>query len=149
MKVTQHITRLATAALIAGAVAAPAAHALPAPPDSQPAERVVVEPAPPVVQSVDSGFDWASAAIGAGAARGLILRIGALSPTRARRFARPPRPSFGGRAGEHANPPRSPRPSEPAPPLEPARRAHVATGGQGVGSGWALSTTAPADHVGI
>ena len=78
MKVTNRITRLATAVLIAGAVAAPAAHAVPAAPDSQPADRVVVEPAPaPVVSSVDDGFDWASAAIGAGAAGGLVLLLGA------------------------------------------------------------------------
>jgi hypothetical protein len=77
MKVTQRITRLAGAALIAGALAAPAAHAVPASPDLQPAERVVIEPSPPVVQSIDEGFDWASAAIGAGAAGGLILLIGA------------------------------------------------------------------------
>ena len=39
------------------------------------ARPVVTEPAP-VVPSVDDGFDWASAAIGAGAAGGLILLIG-------------------------------------------------------------------------
>ena len=78
MKVSHRITRLATAGLIAGALAAPAAHAVPAAPDAQPADRVVIEPDPaPVVQSVDDGFDWASAAIGAGAAGGLILLIGA------------------------------------------------------------------------
>jgi hypothetical protein len=77
MKVSQRITRLATAGLIAGALAAPAAHAVPASPDAHPAERVVVRPALPVVQSVDDGFDWASAAIGAGTAGGLLLLIGA------------------------------------------------------------------------
>jgi hypothetical protein len=78
MKVSHRITRLAAAALIAGALGAPAAHAVPSPPDRQPADRVVVEPEPaPVVQSVDNGFDWASAAVGAGAAGGLILLIGA------------------------------------------------------------------------
>ena len=78
MKVSHRIARLATAALLAGALAAPAAYAVPASPDRQPADRVVVEPEPaPVVQSVDDGFDWASAAIGAGAAGGLILLIGA------------------------------------------------------------------------
>jgi hypothetical protein len=77
MKVSHRITRLAAAGLIAGALAAPAAHAVPASPDRQPAKRVVGEPAPPVVQSVDDGFDWASAAIGAGAAGGLVLLIGA------------------------------------------------------------------------
>ena len=78
MKVSHRITRLATAGLIAGALAAPAAHAVPASPDRQPADRVVVESEPaPVVQSVDGGFDWAAAAIGAGAAGGLILLVGA------------------------------------------------------------------------
>jgi hypothetical protein len=74
MKVSQRITRLATAGLIAGALAAPAASARPAPIDTPVPS---VEPAPPVVQSVDDGFDWASAAIGAGTASGLILLIGA------------------------------------------------------------------------
>ena len=37
-------------------------------PDRDPAE-------PPVVQSVDNGFDWASAAIGAGLAGGIVLLI--------------------------------------------------------------------------
>jgi hypothetical protein len=73
----KRITRLAAVALIAVAVAAPTAHAVPAAPDRQPADRVVIDPAPPVVQSVDDGFDWASAAIGAGTAGGLILLIGA------------------------------------------------------------------------
>ena len=77
MKVSHRITRLATAGLIAGALAAPAASARPAGPDT-PGEPVVIEPDPaPVVHSVDDGFDWASAAIGAGTAGGLILLIGA------------------------------------------------------------------------
>ena len=46
-------------------------------PDRQPADRVVIEPEPPVAQSIDDGFDWASAAIGAGTTGGLILLIGA------------------------------------------------------------------------
>jgi len=78
MKVSHRITRLAAAGLIAGALAAPAASARPAGPDTpNTGEPVVIDPAPPVVQSVDDGFDWASAAIGAGAAGGLILLIGA------------------------------------------------------------------------
>jgi hypothetical protein len=78
MRVTQRITRLATAGLIAGALAAPAASARPAGPDTpNTGEPVVIEPAAPVVQSVDDGLDWASAAIGAGAAGSLILLIGA------------------------------------------------------------------------
>ena len=78
MNVSHRITRLATAGLIAAALAAPAASARPAGPDTpNTGEPVVIEPAPPVVQSVDDGFDWASAAIGAGAAGGLVLLIGA------------------------------------------------------------------------
>jgi hypothetical protein len=77
MKVSQRITRLATAGLIAGALAAPAASARPAGPDTpNTGEPVVMEPSAPVVQSVDEGFDWASAAIGAGTAGGLVLLIG-------------------------------------------------------------------------
>jgi hypothetical protein len=79
MKVSHRITRLATAALVAGALAAPAASARPVtdPPIPNGSGPVVIEPAPaPVVPTVDDGFDWASAAIGAGAAGGLILLIG-------------------------------------------------------------------------
>jgi hypothetical protein len=86
MKLSHRITRLATAALIAGALAAPAASARPAPLDSPlppGGEPVVIEPEPaPVVQSVDNGFDWDSAAIGAGA---LVLLIGAGGSTYRRR----------------------------------------------------------------
>jgi hypothetical protein len=67
-------TGAAAAGLAAGALAAPAASARPAAPASR--EPVVIEPAPaPVVQSIDEGFDWASAAIGAGAAGGLVLLV--------------------------------------------------------------------------
>jgi hypothetical protein len=77
MKVSHRITRLVLIGLAVLALAAPAASALPAPADRQPAETVVVEPeSAPVVQSVDTGFDWASAAIGAGFAGGIILLIG-------------------------------------------------------------------------
>ena len=80
MKVSHRIARLATAGLLAVALAAPAASARPAqldypvPPGGEP---VVIEPAPArVVQSVDDGFDWGSAAIGAGAASAIVLLIG-------------------------------------------------------------------------
>jgi len=87
MKVSHRITRLATAGLVAGALAAPAASARPAtdPPIQNGGEPVVIEPAPPVVLSVDDGFDWASATIGAGAAGGLILLIGVGGTTYRRR----------------------------------------------------------------
>jgi hypothetical protein len=77
MNVPQRITHLVSAGLIAGALAAPTASARPAGPDApSTGGPVVTESAPPVVQSIDEGFDWASAAIGAGAAGGLILLIG-------------------------------------------------------------------------
>ena len=74
MKVSHRITRLVLIGLAVLALAAPAANAVPAGRDSQPADRVVIEPAP-VVQPIDEGFDWASAAIGAGFAGGIILLI--------------------------------------------------------------------------
>ena len=76
MKVSHRITRLVLIGLAVLALAAPVASAKPVPYDPQPAERVVIEPeAAPVVQSVNEGFDWASAAIGAGIAGGVILLI--------------------------------------------------------------------------
>jgi hypothetical protein len=80
MKVQTHrITRLVTISLAAGALAAPAASARPAPADTpSTGEPVFIEPHPaPVVQSVDEGFDWGSAAIGAGGAGALILLVSA------------------------------------------------------------------------
>ena len=74
MKVSLHqhrITRSLTVALAVAALAAPTASAMPAPLD-QP--EVVIEPAP-VVQTVDGGFDWDSAAIGAGGAGALLLLV--------------------------------------------------------------------------
>jgi hypothetical protein len=80
MKVSHRITRLATAGLLAGALAAPGASARPASPDAPVAPGsapVVIEPAPaPIVQSVDDGFDWGSAAIGAGTAGAIALLVG-------------------------------------------------------------------------
>ncbi len=73
MKVSHRITRLVAVGLAAGAIAAPTAYAVPAGPDApQTGSPVIIEPAP-VVQSVEQGFDWASAAIGAGGAGALIL----------------------------------------------------------------------------
>ena len=74
MKISHRITRLVLIALAVLALAAPAASAVPASRDAQPADRVVVEPACPA--ELDNGFDWASAAIGAGLAGGIILLVG-------------------------------------------------------------------------
>ena len=73
MKVSHRITRLVLIGLAVLALAAPVASARPAPVDT-PTGPVPAEP--PVVQSVNEGFDWASAAIGAGFAGGIILLIG-------------------------------------------------------------------------
>ena len=70
MKVSHRITRLVLIGLAVLAIAAPVASARPAPIDTPtgPAEA-------PVVLSVDNGFDWASAAIGAGIAGGIVLLL--------------------------------------------------------------------------
>ena len=60
----QHrLTRVLAVGLAAGALAAPSASAVPAGPDQ--------------VQTGDSGFDWDSAAIGAGGAGALLLLVAA------------------------------------------------------------------------
>ena len=75
MKVSYRITLLVLVGLVVLALAAPVASARPAPADRQDTgEPFVLEPEP-VAQSVDDGFDWASAAIGAGAAGAIILLI--------------------------------------------------------------------------
>jgi hypothetical protein len=66
------------AGLAVGALAAPAASARPAPPDASTvpgdvSTQVAAEFDAPMVRSVDEGFDWASAALGAGGAGGLVL----------------------------------------------------------------------------
>jgi hypothetical protein len=81
---THHrIARTAAGALAAPALLAPAAapvvyHATPAPDridTGRPAQvtRAAVTPAPTVTQSIDDGFDWGAAAIGAGGAGALLL----------------------------------------------------------------------------
>jgi len=76
MKVSNRITRLVLVGLAVLALAAPAASARPAGTDyKDTGEAFVLEPEAPVVQSVDNGFDWGSAAIGAGIAGGIILLI--------------------------------------------------------------------------
>jgi hypothetical protein len=72
MQVSHRITRLVLIGLAVLALAAPVASARPAPADTPVGPP---QPEPPVVQSVDDGFDWASAAIGAGIAGGLVLLV--------------------------------------------------------------------------
>jgi hypothetical protein len=78
----QHrITRVLAVVLAAGALAAPAASAKPAPPDAVQTGSgpdIAIEPeSAPLVQTVDTGFDWDSAAIGAGGAGALLLLVAA------------------------------------------------------------------------
>jgi len=66
------IARLVTAGLAASALAAPAAVAQPI------ADPQTSEPAPsdaPVVRTIDEGFDWGSAAIGAGGAGAVFVLV--------------------------------------------------------------------------
>ena len=73
--ITHHshpIARPLVAGLVAGALAAPAAVAQPIadPQTSEPAPA-----APPVVRTIDEGFDWGSAAVGAGGAGAVIVLV--------------------------------------------------------------------------
>jgi hypothetical protein len=72
---TQHsshrLARVVAVGLTAAALAAPAASARPAAPDAP----VVTEPEPAPVVVIDNGFEWDSAAIGAGGAGALLLLV--------------------------------------------------------------------------
>ena len=71
------IARLLAAGLVTGALAAPAAVASPIadPQTSEPAHSDA-----PVVRTIDEGFDWGSAAIGAGGAgAAIVLSLGGLA----------------------------------------------------------------------
>src|SRR4051794_41809402 len=105
MKVTHRITRLVLIGLAVLALAAPMASARPAPADT-PTGPIPAEP--PVVQSVNEGFDWASAAIGAGFAGGIILLIGWGGGTYPH-----PHQHIGGAHQGPAHPPRGPPPPPP------------------------------------
>jgi hypothetical protein len=82
---THRLSRTVAASLAVAALAAPAAAARPAydtpsPPDSGPAVTSVdtaatsaPAPSPPVVRSIDEGFDWGAAGIAAGATAGVVL----------------------------------------------------------------------------
>ena len=78
MKVSPHphrLTRVLAAGLVAGALAAPGAGAKPAPLETvERGHQILLQPEPtPVVRTVEPGFDWDSAAIGAGAGALLLL----------------------------------------------------------------------------
>ncbi len=68
---SHRLARLVAVSLTAAALAAPGASARPAQPD----QPVVIEPEPAPVQVVHNGFDWDSAAIGAGGAGALLLLV--------------------------------------------------------------------------
>jgi hypothetical protein len=68
---SHRLARVVAVGLTAAALAGPAASARPAAPDA----LVVTEPEPAPVVVVDNGFDWDSAAIGAGGAGALLLLV--------------------------------------------------------------------------
>ena len=69
---SHRLARLVMAGLAAGALAAPAAVAQPL--DVQPRAATGSEPPDaPVVRTIDEGFDWGSAAVGAGGAGAVLL----------------------------------------------------------------------------
>jgi hypothetical protein len=71
-KIHSHrLARLVAVSLTAAALAAPAASARPAPLD----QPVVIDPEPGQIVTIDDGFDWDSAAIGAGGAGALLLLV--------------------------------------------------------------------------
>jgi hypothetical protein len=82
---THRLARTLVTGVAAIAVAAPAAGAMPAGPD--PPLFGEQDPAP-VVESIDEGFDLASAAIGAGAAGALVLLVSVGGTTYRRRQGR-------------------------------------------------------------
>jgi hypothetical protein len=77
------VARLLAVGVTVAALAAPAAIARPidsqsrpVPPDPTAAmEPEPAPPDPPIVRSVDTGFDWGSAAIGAGGAGALVALV--------------------------------------------------------------------------
>ncbi len=77
MKGSHRMTRLVPIGLAVLSFAAPAASARPSLPDPpvSSGDQIAIDPQPPVVQSVDEGFDWGSAAIGAGGAGALVLLV--------------------------------------------------------------------------
>jgi hypothetical protein len=86
---SHRFARLLVAGLAAGALAAPAAVAQPI--DNGPSPDTG-DDNPPVVRSIDDGFDWGSAAIGAGGAGAAFILVtlgGMVYVTRGR--ARPAR----------------------------------------------------------
>lgn len=75
---SHRLARVVAAAAGAAALAAPSAVARPIDGPNEPVRPVPVElEQAPVVQEIDDGFDWGSAAIGAGSAGALIVLVSA------------------------------------------------------------------------
>jgi hypothetical protein len=86
MSTRHRLTRTVAGALAVTAIAAPTAGALPAEqvqggsPSSRSAPAIgskAEAPAPTVTRTIDDGFDWGSAAVGAGGAAAVLLLTGA------------------------------------------------------------------------
>jgi hypothetical protein len=71
---SRRLARLLAASLAATALAAPPAIAMPDAGPGSGSEPVSAE-SPVVVRAIDEGFDWGSAAIGAGGAGALIVLV--------------------------------------------------------------------------
>jgi hypothetical protein len=78
---SHRLSRVLAVAVTAAALAAPPAIARPIdgplePTRSDPGPTIVMEPEQaPVVQKIDDGFDWGSAAVGAGGAGALVVVV--------------------------------------------------------------------------
>ena len=89
---TTRLIHTAAAALAIGALIAPAAHGMPAQDGGgHDASAGLPKTAEPVVTKLDPGFDWASAALGAGAGALVVSLLAAGGMTAGRRT--PPRPA--------------------------------------------------------
>jgi hypothetical protein len=69
---SHRLARLLVAGVTAAAIAAPPANARPIDSQYAPAND---DSSPPVVQTIDDGFDWGSAAIGAGSGGALVVIV--------------------------------------------------------------------------
>jgi hypothetical protein len=86
---TSRLSRIVVGALAVAALAVPPASARPILEPSRGQGPVPVEPtAPTVTPIVEEGFEWGSAAIGAGGAAALLLLAGAGATTLSRRHHR-------------------------------------------------------------
>jgi hypothetical protein len=87
MSTSRRLARTVAAAMAITALAAPSAGAVPAgePPATSRSASLPDTPAPTVSRTIDDGFDWGSAAIGAGVAAAVLLLTAAGASARSHR----------------------------------------------------------------